>query len=336
MQRVERGNILVTGGAGYIGSHVCRRLHSEGYNPVTFDNLSTGHAWAVKWGPLIHGDIRHGADIDDAFRRFSFQAVVHLAGDISVGDSVTDPDRHYRNNVLGTIEVLSALRRWRVANLVFSSTCTVYGVPQTALINESHSLSPVSPYGQSKLMCEQLIADFAAAYGLKACSLRLFNAAGAEADAGIGEARKVETHLIPKALDKVLGRAEFAIHGDNYATSDGTCVRDYIHVSDIAAAVYDSLRYLDSAHIGQGLLPLNISRGDGISVKQVLDAVETVTGADMTCPVHGVREGDAPILVGDNTRAAETIGWQPERLRLEDIVRSAWQWRMQTEQRRSA
>lgn len=326
MNPKEKETVLVTGGAGYIGSHVCYQLAQAGYLPVVFDNLSTGHDWAVKWGPLIHGDLRNASDIDDAVSRYNPQTIMHLGGDISVGDSVTHPDRHYRNNVGATMELLSALRRWKIPNLVFTSSCTVYGTPTTPILREDHPLNPINPYGRSKLMCERLIGDFAHAYGTKAGILRLFNAAGAEHNVGLGEARRHETHLIPLALDFALGRIKFVIHGQDYDTPDGTCIRDYVHVADIANATIAAMRKLNT-EVGGYVGKFNIAQGTGFSVRQILENAATITGKSLACPVHARRSGDVSILVGDNSLAKQELGWTANRSEVVPIIESAWHWR---------
>lgn len=321
-----KSHVLVTGGAGFIGSHVCKLLADGGHTPVTLDNLASGHARAVRWGPLEEGDIRAPADLDRAFERYAPAAVFHLAADIEVGASAAEPDGHYRNNVLGTLELLSAMRRHEVDKLIFASSCAVYGSPERQPIPEDQTRLPDNVYGRSKLMCEYLIEDFAAAYGLKAASLRFFNASGASPEHGLGEARANESHLIPLAMDALLRGETLTVHGDDYATEDGTCVRDYIHVADLADAHVRAMRALDDAAPGH-TAAYNLSSGRGHSVLEVLAAIERVTGREVPYRVGPRRPGDVPVLVGDAARAAAELGWQTRQSGIDTIVESAWRWR---------
>lgn len=319
-------NVLVTGGAGFIGSHVCRRLAEEGYNPVTLDNLSSGHEWAVKWGPCRRGDVCSPEDLDKVFEAYQPAAVFHLAADIEVGDSVANPDEHYRNNVLGTLELLSAMRRWKTDTLIFAGTCAVYGSPEKQPIPEDATRIPESPYGRSKLMCEYLIEDFAAAYGLKAASLRFFNASGASPEHGLGEARESESHLIPLAMDALLRGESLTVHGNDYDTEDGTCIRDYVHVADIADAHIRAMHALADAEPGH-VAAYNLSSSHGYSVLQVIEAIERVTRQKARYNVGPRRAGDVPVLVGDAKKAVDELDWRPRLSGIDDIVDSAWRWR---------
>ena len=319
-------HVLVTGGAGFIGSHVCKLLADEGYCPVTLDNLSSGHQRFVRWWPFLHGNVCSRNDLDQVFHHYNPAAVFHLAADIEVGDSVENPDSHYRNNVVGMLELLSTMRRWKVDKLVFASTCAVYGNPQNQPISEDEPLAPASPYGHGKAMCERLTQDFAAAYGLRCANLRFFNASGASPEHQLGEARRHETHLIPLALDAVLTGETFVINGDDYDTPDGTCVRDYLHVEDIAMAHFRAMQALEHCERGQASV-YNLSTGRGYSVLDILEAVENVTGMHLERRIGPRRPGDVASLVGDASRAMSHLDWAPERSDIEAIVRSAWEWR---------
>lgn len=319
-------NVLVTGGAGFVGSEVCRQLAEQGYHPVTLDNLSSGHEWAVKWGPLEKGDVCRSADLDRVFERHAPAAVFHLAADIEVGESAIEPDAHYRNNVLGTLELLSAMRRHKTDKLVFAGTCAVYGSPKNQPIPDDAPRLPENPYGRSKLLCEYLIEDFAAAYGLKAISLRFFNASGASPEHGLGEARQSESHLIPLAMDALLRGDTLTVHGNDYDTPDGTCVRDYIHVADLADAHVCAMQALADAEPGH-VAAYNLSSGRGHSVLEVIAAIERVTGRKARHETGPRRPGDVPVLVGDAARAASELGWRTRQSDIDEIVDSAWRWR---------
>jgi UDP-glucose-4-epimerase GalE len=317
-------NILVCGGAGYIGSHMCKLLERSGHIPVAFDNLSTGHDWAVKWGPLIRGDLLDPAALTQAFRAQRIEAVMHFAALSVVSESVRDPGLYFRNNVVGTLNLLDAMRGANVAKLVFSSTASVYGNPQYTPIDEAHPCAPINPYGWSKLMAERLLAEHCRGYGLRAVALRYFNAAGADADAEIGEAHEPETHLIPNiiraALNPALGPVK--IFGDDYPTPDGTCIRDYIHVEDLCEA---HLRALDHLDRNDGFAALNLGSGTGHSVAEVLAACRAQCGGQPDFKLQPRREGDTTTLVAGNAAASSVLAWQPRR-GLEDCVASALAW----------
>jgi UDP-arabinose 4-epimerase len=316
--------VLVTGGAGYIGSHVCQALAAAGYLPVTFDNMVHGHRWAVRWGPLAEGDITDRAALDAAFREFEPAAVMHFAAFAYVGESVLQPGKYYRNNVGGSLTLFEAMRDWNVDQVVFSSTCATYGVPQAVPIAESHPQHPVNPYGASKHMVEQMLRDFGAAHGLRSMVLRYFNAAGADPAGEIGEAHDPETHLIPLALDAAAGaRPHVTIFGDQYPTPDGTCVRDYVHVADLAHAHLLALQALEKG-AAQGVY--NLGNGNGFSVREVIGVVQAVTGRDVPVRIGPPRAGDPPRLVADAARIRGELGWQPRYPDLPAIVRSAWRW----------
>jgi len=316
--------VLVTGGAGYIGSHACKALVGAGHTPVTYDNLCLGHRRAVKWGPLIEADIADREALDVALSQWRPDAVMHFAAYAAVGESVADPGKYYRNNVAGTLTLLEAMRDHGIDRLIFSSTCATYGVPQYSPIDEQHPQRPINPYGTSKLMVEQMLADFAHAHGLRATSLRYFNAAGADAEAGIGETPGSSTRLIPLAIEAVLGGPALAIHGDDYETQDGTCIRDYIHVDDLAQAHVLALAGL--ANAPPGLNNYNLGNGHGFSVKEIVAAVERVTGKRVPVSAGPRRAGDPAVLVGDASRIRTALGWSPVHADIDGIIDTAWRW----------
>jgi UDP-arabinose 4-epimerase len=317
-------NILVTGGAGYIGSHTCKALAAAGQCPIALDSLVHGHRWAVRWGPLVEADLADREPLEQVLRDYEIDAVVHFAGYAYVGESMGDPARYFRNNFANTLNLLEAMRATGVNCIVFSSTCATYGVPETVPITEASPQRPVNPYGESKLMVERALAWLATAHGLQWMALRYFNAAGADPDGEIGEDHDPETHLIPLAIETALGhRAELAIFGTDYPTADGTAVRDYVHVADLADA---HLRAL--AHLGAGGAcgALNLGTGAGHSVREVVAAVERVSTREVRTRDCPRREGDPPILIAAAGRAREVLGWQPQCSSLEQIVETAWRW----------
>ena len=319
-----RKRVLVTGGAGYVGSHACKALARAGYAPVVYDNLSRGHAWAVKWGPFERGDLLSPARLIAVIRKHRPFAVLHFAALAYVGESVDDPMRYYRNNVGGTINLLQAMREAGVGKIVFSSTCAVYGVPKKVPIPESHPQAPLNPYGHSKRMVEQMLADSAAAHGLRSVSLRYFNAAGADPEGEIGEDHDPETHLIPLALEVAAGlRRKLVIHGTDYPTRDGTCIRDYVHVADLADAHLLALGYLAK---NPGASAFNLGNGGGFTVREVIAAAERVTGRKIPLREGPRRPGDPPALVGNASLARRKLGWKPRYRDLEAIIASAWRW----------
>lgn len=317
-------HVLVTGGAGYIGSHACKALAAAGYVPVTFDNLVYGHEWAVKWGPFVCGDILDRTALDAVFEQYRPIAVMHFAAFAYVGESVTNPGKYYRNNVAGSLNLLEAMRDHGVDRFIFSSTCATYGVPSVVPIAEMHPQHPINPYGASKLMIERMLRDFDVAHGLRSISLRYFNAAGADPEGETGEAHDPETHLIPLVLDAAAGKRPYiTVYGDDYDTPDGTCIRDYIHVADLADAHVRGLAALES---GAKTTAYNLGNGRGFSVKEVIDAAKTVTGRDIPVRMGERRAGDPPRLVGDATHIQNELGWQPQHADLEDMVDTAWNW----------
>ncbi len=316
--------VLVTGGAGYIGSHTCQALARAGYLPVVYDSLVYGHDWAVQWGPLERGDIRDSARLDEVMRLYEPCAVVHFAAFAYVGESVHDPSKYYLNNVAGSLSLIDAAQRNGIANFIFSSTCATYGTPERLPITEDSPQNPINPYGASKLMVERMLEDFAAAYGSRFIALRYFNAAGCDADGRIGEDHDPETHLIPLVLDAASGRRpDVTVFGLDYDTRDGTCIRDYVHVCDLASAHVLALGALLS---GQPSAKLNLGLGYGFSVLDVINSVERVTGLKVPV-VHGARRaGDPAALVSDPTRAMAALGWKPAFTDLDRIVETAWAW----------
>lgn len=316
--------VLVTGGAGYVGSHACKALASAGYRPVVLDDLSRGHAAAVQWGPLEVGSIADRACLDSVLERHRPGAVLHFAAFAYVGESMSEPLAYYRNNVGGTVTLLEAMRDHGVGRLVFSSTCATYGVPRELPIPESHPQEPINPYGRSKLMVERILADVDAAHGLRSIALRYFNAAGADPDGAIGEQHEPETHLVPLVLEAAAGRREcVTIHGTDYDTPDGTCLRDYIHVTDLAEAHVLALRALER---GAASTAYNLGNGRGFSVREVIRAVEHVTGCEVPVASGPRRAGDPAALVGSAERAVQELGWSPRHADLEQIVATAWAW----------
>lgn len=316
-------NILVTGGAGYIGAHCCLALSEAGYKPIVYDNLSSGHREFVRWGPLEQGDIRDRGRLTDVIRTHKPAAVLHFAGLIEVGASVANPSDFYEQNVGGSLVLLDVMRREDVGAFVFSSTCAIFGAPDTALLSEDHPTRPLNPYGRTKLMVEQASHDFEQAYHLRHAHLRYFNAAGAAADRGIGEWHDPETHALPLAILTALGRrSEFAIFGDDYDTRDGSCVRDYIHVLDLASA---HVRAVEMLLAGHGSFEVNLGTGHGVTVRELVDAIGAATGTPLAASVRPRRAGDPPALVADNKRALNILGWAPTRT-FRDCVDSALEW----------
>lgn len=318
--------VLVIGGAGYVGSQTCKALAQAGYVPVVYDNLSTGHEWAVQWGPIELGDIADHERLQTVIEQHRPRAVLHFAGLIAVGESVGDPTRYYRVNVAGTLNVLEVMQSVGLDRIIFSSSAAVYGDPEDVPIAETHPTRPTSPYGWSKLMVERMLADAASAYGLKSVSLRYFNAHGADAEVGIGEAHKPETHLIPLVLETALGRRNtITIFGGDYATPDGTCIRDYVHVADLADAHVHALHWLENT-VGACAEVINLGNGEGYSILQVIETARAVTGRVIKAHVTARRDGDPPILVASNDRARRVMGWRPVRPTLETQITDAWAW----------
>ncbi len=313
--------VLVTGGAGFVGSHTCKALAKAGYIPVVYDDLSNGVQDAVRWGPLEIGALEDEARLAAVVAQHKPIAVMHFAAFIEAGESVREPERFYRNNVGGTLALLRVMREAGVDKLVFSSTAAVYGNPEVTPIPESHPLRPVNPYGRSKLMVEEILADVASAHSFRYAALRYFNAAGADPEGDLGENHRPETHLIPLALQTAFGkRVELRIFGTNYDTPDGTCIRDYIHVVDLAEAHVLAVRRL---HTGGESLIANLGIGRGFSVREVIDAVQAVTGLPITAVPAPRRPGDPAVLVADASAARRELGWRPRHQDLFEQVRHA-------------
>jgi UDP-arabinose 4-epimerase len=317
-------NVLVTGGAGYIGSHACKALSKAGYRPIAYDNLTFGHEWAAKWGPLERGDILDRSRLDEVLAQYSPIAVMHFAAFTYVGESVVDPGKYYRNNVAGSLTLLEAMRDRNIETIIFSSTCATYGIPESVPIQEDAPQRPINPYGTSKLMVEQMIQDFAVAHKLKFAMMRYFNASGADPDNQIGEDHNPETHLIPLALDAAAGRRpNLTVFGSDYDTPDGTCVRDYIHVTDLAAAHICALAALQA---GRPSAAYNLGNGLGASVQEVIETTERVTGLPIAVVRGQRRPGDPAKLITDSRKAHEELGWIPAITDLSQIIATAWAW----------
>jgi UDP-arabinose 4-epimerase len=318
-------NILVTGGAGYIGSHTCMALAAAGLTPVTFDNLSRGHADFVRWGPLVIGDILDLPALDEAIKQYRPTAVIHFAAFAYVGESVADPLSYYRNNSCGMVNVLDAMARNGVERIVFSSSCTTYGLPDTLPILETAPQRPISPYGRSKYFCEQIIKDVAFAHKMRFGIFRYFNAAGADSNADLPERHNPETHLIPLAIDAVLGSApSLQILGSDYPTADGTCERDYIHVSDLAAAHVKAVQHLERTETS---FEMNLGTGRAYSVLEVVSAIERVAGKKVPAVRAARRPGDPPALVSDPSLARRQLGFTPQYSDLDTIIETTWRSR---------
>jgi len=313
--------VLVTGGAGYIGGHACKALARAGYLPVTLDDLSAGHEWAVKWGPLVRADVADRTALDAVFREHRPEGVLHFAARIEVGESMRDPGKYYGNNCVASLRLLEAMRDHGCRRIVFSSTCAVYGAPQRLPLTEDHPQWPVNTYGWSKFTVERMLEDFHRAHGIANLRLRYFNAAGADPDAELGEEHDPETHLIPLVLRAAAGRGAIKVFGRDYDTPDGTCLRDYIHVTDLARAHVSALNLLERG----GSQALNLGVGEGFSVREVLDTAERVTGRSIPREDAPRREGDPAALLAEPTAARRALDWEPE-YGLEDMIAHAWAW----------
>lgn len=319
-------NILVVGGAGYIGSHMVRILARAGHKVVVLDNLSTGHASSVKSGELVIGEMQDRGLVEGLLKEHEIQAVMHFAAHALVGESVQNPAKYYQNNAVATLALLEAMRACDVKKLVFSSTCATYGTPEIVPISEKEKQKPVNPYGFTKLICEQAMQDYADAYGLGFAALRYFNAAGASPDGDIGEDHLPESHLIPIVLEVAMGKREhITIFGDDWPTPDKTCVRDYIHVDDLGAA---HLLALEKIKEGEGI-KVNLGTGNGFSVREVIECCREVTGKEIKEVMGERRAGDPAELVADARLALEVLGWNPKYKELKPIVETAWNWHRQ-------
>jgi UDP-glucose 4-epimerase len=320
-------NILVVGGAGYIGSHTCLDLFNRGYTPVVFDNLANGHPEFVRWGPIERGDVRDRRRIDEVLRAYTPSAIVHFAGLIEVGESMVDPIRFFDNNVSGSLTLLSAAIDAGIDNFVFSSTCATYGLPRALPLREDHTQLPINPYGRSKLIVEQMLSDLGTCKGLRSVVLRYFNAAGADPERRIGEWHTPETHAVPLAIGVALGRRPlFRIFGSDYDTRDGTCVRDFVHVMDLADAHTRSVKHLLD---GGESMSLNLGSGRGTTIKELISAIEDVSGRKLPVEYISRRAGDSPELVADNAKAKQFLGWSPQ-CDLKFTIQTAWDWHSQT------
>jgi UDP-glucose 4-epimerase len=316
--------ILVTGGAGYIGSHANKELTRAGYETVILDNMSYGHPDFLKWGVFEEVDLGDLESIRNVFRKYEIEAVMHFAAFTYVGESVEDPQKYYLNNLRNTLNLLQVMNEFEVRKLVFSSTCATYGNPQKIPLTEDHPQNPINPYGQGKLMVEKVLKDYSSAYGLRYVSLRYFNAAGADPEGEVGERHDPETHLIPLILDAAMGKREdIKIFGTDYLTPDGTCIRDYIHVTDLADAHIKALKYLDAG--GESEI-FNLGNGNGFSVREVIEEARKVTGKEIKATETERRPGDPPVLVGSSEKARKILKWQPEYDDLTKIISTAWEW----------
>lgn len=316
-------NILVIGGAGYIGSHMVRMLANQGYNPVVFDNLSKGHREAVANYPFELGDLGDKARLTEVFKKYGIEAVMHFAAFAEVGESVKEPSKYYHNNVAKVLDLLDALVENDIKYFVFSSTAATFGEPVRPKIDESHPQNPINPYGNTKLMVEKILADFDTAYGLKATALRYFNASGADDSGEIGESHNPETHLIPIVLQAAAGkRASIKMFGTDYPTPDGTCVRDYVHVNDLARAHILALEKMFKDNVSERF---NLGSGNGFSVAEIVKEAKRITSIDFTVEKAPRRDGDPAVLVADSAKAERILGWKPQ-YNLTRIIETAWNW----------
>jgi UDP-glucose-4-epimerase GalE len=322
--------VLVTGGAGYIGSHTAKALTQAGHEVVVLDNFSAGHRWAIKWGPCVEGDLADTSLIKQALTAYGIDAVMHFAASIQVGESVRDPKKYFWNNVVNTLRLLDAMTEAGVGHIVFSSSAAVYGDPQKVPIPEEHPTQPVNPYGETKLMMERALRWYGAAYGIRWTALRYFNAAGADLDGELGEEHDPETHLIPLVIRAATGRNPYVeIYGTDYPTPDGTAIRDYIHIADLADAHVKALEHL--ARGGESMA-LNLGTGRGHTVREVVAAVAKVSGGPVPTRDAPRRAGDPPVLVADPAKAMSFLNWKPKLASLEQIVESAWKWHKNSQQ----
>lgn len=317
-------SILICGGAGYIGSHINKLLSQKGYDTIVYDNLIYGHKAAVKWGKFVEADLADKQSLDKVFSENKIDAVFHFAAFAYVGESVDDPAKYYTNNVCNTVNLLEAMRSHGCDKIIFSSTCATYGVPEKLPITEDMPQNPINPYGATKLMVERILRDYSKAYGLKFAALRYFNAAGADPDCEIGENHDPETHIIPLVIDAAYGRRpDIKVFGSDYPTRDGTCIRDYIHVTDLAQAHLLALEYLDKS--GKSGF-FNLGNENGTSVLEVIESVKRITGKNFKVTISDRRPGDPPVLVGSSKRAQEVLGWKPQYADIDVITEHAVKW----------
>ena len=316
--------ILIVGGAGYIGSHTNKLLAESGNETVVFDNLVTGHREFVKWGEFVEGDLGQIEQIRDCFKRHPIEAVMHFSAFANVGESVADPGKYYQNNVVNTVNLLDVMREFKVTRFIFSSTAATFGTPVEIPITEEHAQNPINPYGKSKLMVENILKDYDQAYGIKHINLRYFNAAGADPDGEIGERHDPETHLIPLAIYAALGQREaIQIFGSDYGTADGTCVRDYIHVNDLADAHMKALDYMNRTGESNAF---NLGNGVGFSVREIVEKVRRASGHNLKVEQVERRPGDPVTLISSSAKAREILGWIPQFHEIDTIIQTAWNW----------
>jgi len=323
--------ILIVGGAGYIGSHTNKIMSQRGYENVVFDNLVYGHREAVKWGKFVFGDLCNKDQIRSCLEENRIDAVMHFSAFAYVGESVIKPALYYQNNVVNTINLLDVMRQYDVRYFIFSSSCATYGMPKQIPITEEHPQQPINPYGRTKFMIERILEDYDHAYGIKHISLRYFNAAGADPEGEIGERHEPETHLIPLTIFAALGKRDsISIYGTDYSTDDGTCVRDYIHVNDLADAHIKALEYLRDS--GQSAV-FNLGNDNGYSVRKIIERVKMVSQRDFNVVEQERRPGDPPVLVSSSARAANILGWRPQFADIDSIIATAWNWHCQEDNR---
>lgn len=316
--------ILIVGGAGYIGSHTNKLLNKRGYKTVVFDNLSSGHREFTKWGDFVLGDLSDRAQIAFCFENYPIKSVMHFSAFAYVGESVVDPEKYYLNNVSNTLNLLGVMKDFDVKYLIFSSTSATYGTPKKIPITEDHVQCPISPYGKSKLMIEEILKDYDRAYGFKHINLRYFNAAGADPDSEIGERHVPETHLIPLTIHTAMGLKKYAkIFGSNYSTRDGTCIRDYVHVVDLADAHIKALDYLVSENKSD---VFNLGNNIGYSVREIIERIREISKTDFKTIEGRKREGDAPVLISSNEKVFKMLNWKPEFSQIDTIIETAWRW----------
>lgn len=321
---VMRKSVLVTGGAGYVGSHACKALAAAGYMPVVFDDLRLGNRWAVRWGPLVEGRLEDPAALEEAIRRYDVSTVMHFAAYSNVGESMTSPAIYFRNNVALTMNLLNSMVAADVKNLVISSTCAIYGLPAQLPLTENTPVAPINPYGSSKAMMEELARWYGTIHGIRTAALRYFNASGADPDGEIGESHNPETHLVPIVVQAALGQRPFVqINGTDYDTPDGTAIRDYVHVCDLATAHVAAMERMEETAES---FALNLGTGRGLSVRQIIDAVSEAAGVRPVVREGPRRAGDPPRLVAEPLRAQEMLGWQPRLSRVEQIAQTAVRW----------
>ncbi len=315
-------SILVAGGAGYIGSHTVKILNKKGYDVIVYDNLSKGYREFTKWGTFIEGDISDKHKLREVFTNYKIEAVMHFCAFIEVGESVISPDKYYHNNLVNTITLLDTMKEYGIKNFIFSSTAAIFGEPEHIPIKEDDPRRPINPYGRTKLFVENILEDYDKAYGFKSICFRYFNASGADPDGEIGEAHNPESHLIPLVLDAALGKREVKIYGTDYPTKDGTCIRDYIHVNDLAIAHILGLEYL---LYEKRTDRFNLGSGEGYSVREIINEVKKITKKDFKVIETDRRAGDPPVLIADSTKARKILGWE-RKYSLSDIINTAWKW----------